>query len=401
MKKLLGIALALAAAALIGCGDDSSSSGPDNGGNGNGGENVKKQQALEQAAEMQAAVAQAIATGDYSALDQYGIDEDCAKDTVCLQGKIAEGLDAVGIPGLSGACMLDADCFQAWSDSVAASVSWAFSGNKDYDNGCSYDGAGMVCQEVLWNSSDTAAARQGASQCAALQSGYAAQYGEVSVGPCSKKKSKCTISSHKDPRLALFDAEYGTSDLACQDVDDDEGGEGGEGGNTTPMKNGAYMHQSAVSYQCIELYDEPDYIDMMVSNGVYQSGKCGSEFTTGCEKDFNSEGGYMQVKLTADAPIDCHGDRIGGGSGYSGSEGDDGDDDDEYAWGYAEMDGGACYEVHTLASQVGGNGIYKAGQCPAKYSVACELEGDPEESSEQFKLTTSSSYTCAMLAGDE
>ena len=65
------------------------------------------------------------------------------------------------------------------------------------------------------------------------------------------------------------------------------------------------------------------------------------------------------------------------------------------------MDGGACYEVHTLSSQVGGNGIYKAGQCPAKYSVACELEGDPEESSEQFKLTTSSSYTCAMLAGDE
>ena len=400
MKKISGMAMAFAAAlALSACGDDSSSSGPNNGGNGNGGENVKKQQALEQAAEMQAAVAQAIATGDYSALAQYGIDEECAQDTVCLQGKIAESLDAIGIPGLSGECMLDADCFSAWQDSLAASVSWAFSGNADYDNGCSYDGAGMVCQEVLWNSSDSAAARQGASQCAALQSGYAAQYGEVSVGPCSKKKSKCTISSHKDPRLALFDAEYGTSDLACQDVDDDEGGEGGEGegGNNTPMKNGAYMHQNSADYQCIELYDDPDYVADMVNMGIYESGKCGSEFTIACEKDFNNDGGYMQTKLSANSLWDCYGNRVGDDGGWSGSEGDD----DEYAWGYAEMDGGACYEVHTLSSQVGGNGIYKAGQCPAKYSVACELEGDPSESSEQFKLTTSSSYTCAMLAGDE
>ena len=301
-RKLLGTALAFAFAAILaGCGDDSSTSGGNGGNGGNAADNVKKQQALEQAAEMQAAIAQAIATGDYSALDQYGIDEDCAQDSVCLKGKIAEGLDAVGIPGLSGACMLDADCFQAWSDSVAASVDWAFSGNKDYDNGCSYVGAGMVCQEILWNSSDTAAARRGAQECAALQSGYAAQYGEISVGPCSKKKNKCTISSHKDSRLALFDAEYGTSDVACQDVDDDEGG-----------------------------------------------------------------------------------------------------DDDEYAWGYMEMDGGACYEVHTLASQLGADGgMYQAGQCPSEYSVACVRALDPSGSYVQFKITTSSSYTCAQLMGGE
>ena len=392
MKKISGMALAFAAAlALSACGDDSSSSGPDNGGNGNGGANVKKQQALEQAAEMQAAVAQAIATGDYSSLAQYGIDEECAQDTVCLQGKIAESLDAIGIPGLSGECMLDADCFSAWQDSLAASVSWAFSGNADYDNGCSYDGAGMVCQEVLWNSSDSAAARQGASECAALQSGYAAQYGEVSVGPCSKKKSKCTISSHKDARLALFEAEYGTSDLACQDVDDDEGGEGGEGGNTTPMKNGAYAHLDGVS-NCTEVYDDPDYVTTVwVGMLGYTAGKCDSKYSVACDLDVSGDGATTQTKLTPDSPIGC--------GVYS--EGDDGDDDDEYAWGYTEMDGGACYEVHTLASQVGAGGVFQAGQCPSKYSVACELEGDPEESSEQYKLTTSSSYTCAMLAGDE
>ena len=398
MKKISCMAMAFAAAlALSACGDDSSTSSGGNGGNGGkADDNVKNQQALQQATEMQAAIAQAIATGDYSSLDQYGIDEDCAQDSVCLKGKIAEGLDAVGIPGLTGACMLDADCFQAWSDSVAASVDWAFSGNKDYDNGCSYVGAGMVCQEVLWNSSDTAAARQGAQECAALQSGYAAQYGNISVGPCSKKSNKCTLNSHKDPRLALFEAEYGTNDLACQDAGDDEGDD--DGGNAEPMKNGAYMHQKSTSYQCIELYDEPDFIDMMVSNGVYQSGKCGSEFTTGCEKDFNSEGGYVQVKLTADSPIDCDGNRVGGGGngGYEG--GDDGDDEDEYAWGYLEgADMGYCQEVHTLASQVGGNGIYKAGRCPSKYSVACELEGDPEESSEQWKLTPSAVVTCDDL----
>ena len=110
-----------------------------------------------------------------------------------------------------------------------------------------------------------------------------------------------------------------------------------------------------------------------------------------CDLDVSGDGATTQTKLTPDSPIGC--------GVYS--EGDDGDDDDEYAWGYTEMDGGACYEVHTLASQVGGAGIYQAGQCPSKYSVACELEGDPTESSEQFKLTTSSSYTCAMLAGDE
>ena len=401
MKKISCMAMAFAAAlALSACGDDSSTSSGGNGGNGGkADDNVKNQQALQQATEMQAAIAQAIATGDYSGLDQYGIDEDCAQDSVCLKGKIAEGLDAVGIPGLTGACMLDADCFQAWSDSVAASVDWAFSGNKDYDNGCSYVGAGMVCQEVLWNSSDTAAARQGAQECAALQSGYAAQYGNISVGPCSKKSSKCTLNSHKDPRLALFEAEYGTNDLACQDAGDDEGDDDGGNGNVEPMKNGAYMH-SVSSYQCIELYDDPEFIDMMVSNGMYQSGKCGSEFTTACDKDYNSEGGYIQTKLTANSPVDCYGEYNGHNGGYEG--GDDGDDgEDEYAWGYLELDGGACQEVHTLASQVGGNGVYKAGQCPSKYSVACELEGDPDESSEQWKLTTSSSYTCAMLLGEE
>ena len=389
MKKISGMALAFAAAlALSACGDDSSSSGPDTGGNGNGGENVKKQQALEQAAEMQAAIAQAIATGDYSALDQYGIDEDCAQDSVCLKGKIAEGLDAVGIPGLSGACMLDVDCFDAWQDSLAASVSWAFSGNADYDNGCSYNGAGMVCQEVLWNSSDSAAARQGASECAALQSGYASQYGDVSIGPCSKKKNKCTISSHKDNRLALFEAEYGTSDVACQGVDDDEGGEGGEGGNNTPMKNGAYAHLDGVS-NCTEVYDDPDYVTTVwVGMLGYTAGKCDSKYSVACDLDVSGDGSTTQTKLTPDSPIGC--------GVYS--EGDDGDDDDEYAWGYLEgADMGYCQEVHTLASQVGGNGIYKAGRCPSKYSVACELEGDPEESSEQWKLTPSAVVTCDDL----
>ncbi|MBP5188933.1 MAG: hypothetical protein J6Z50_07365 [Fibrobacterales bacterium] len=398
MKKLLGIALALAAAALIGCGDDSSS-GPDNGGKGgSASDNVKKQQALQQAAEMQAAIAQAIATGDYSGLDQYGIDEDCVQDSVCLKGKIAEGLDEIGIPGLSGECMLDAACFQNWSDSVAASVSWAFSGNNDYDNGCSYAGAGMVCEEILWNSSDTAAARKGAQECAALQSSYVAQYGELSVGPCNKKKNKCTLESGKDRQLAYFSAQYGTNDMVCQDVGGD--GEGGEGGNgsTEPMKNGAYMHQNSADYQCIELYDDPDYVADMVNMGIYESGKCGSEFTIACEKDFNNDGGYMQTKLSANSLWDCYGNRVGDDGGWSGSEGDDGDDDDEYAWGYLEgADMGYCQEVHTLASQVGGNGIYKAGRCPSKYSVACELEGDPEESSEQWKLTPSAVVTCDDL----
>ena len=394
-RKLLGTALTFAFAAILaGCGDDgsSSSSGPDNGGNGGGSgnaaDNVKKQQALEQAAEMQAAIAQAIATGDYSSLDQYGIDEDCAQDSVCLKGKIAEGLDAVGIPGLTGACMLDADCFQAWSDSVAASVDWAFSGNKDYDNGCSYVGAGMVCQEVLWNSSDTAAARQGAQECAALQSGYAAQYGNISVGPCSKKSNKCTLNSHKDPRLALFEAEYGTNDLACQDAGDDEGDDDGGNGNVEPMKNGAYAHMDGIS-NCTEVYDNPDYVaDVWVGMLGYTAGKCASKYSVACDLDVSGDGSTTQQKLTPDAPVGCE--------GSSGSEGDD--DDDEYAWGYLEgADMGYCQEVHTLASQVGGNGVYKAGQCPSKYSVACELEGDPEESSEQWKLTPSAVVTCDDL----
>lgn len=392
MKKISCMAMAFAAAlALSACGDDSSTSSGGNGGNGGkADDNVKNQQALQQATEMQAAIAQAIATGDYSALDQYGIDEDCAQDSVCLKGKIAEGLDAVGIPGLSGACMLDEACFQNWSDSVAASVDWGFSGNKDYDNGCSYVGAGMVCQEVLWNSSDTAAARQGAQECAALQSGYAAQYGNISVGPCSKKSSKCTLNSHKDPRLALFEAEYGTNDLACQDVDDDEGGEGGEGegGSNTPMKNGAYAHMDGIS-NCTEVYDNPDYVaDVWVGMLGYTAGKCASKYSVACDLDVSGDGSTTQQKLTPDAPVGCE--------GYSGSEGDD--DDDEYAWGYLEgADMGYCQEVHTLASQVGGNGVYKAGRCPSKYSVACELEGDPEESSEQWKLTPSAVVTCDDL----
>ena len=144
MKKLAASALAFATAlALFACGDDSSTS---SGGGGSANYAARKTQEIAQK------IGNAMQTGDFSELEKYGIDAECARDDACMSIGIGRMLQEAGIGDIEPECLLDEECYGPWMDSVYGAADWTISGDPLYDNACHVSTSEGICLELAWNS---------------------------------------------------------------------------------------------------------------------------------------------------------------------------------------------------------------------------------------------------------
>ena len=227
-RKLLGTALAFAFAAILaGCGDDgaSSSSGPDNGGNGGGGGLLIDGSDVEKTKEVARKIGNALQTGDYSELAEYGIDAACARDDACMSLGIGRMLEAAGVTGIEPECLLDEECFGPWMDSVYGAADWSFSGDPLYDNACHLFTSNGFCVEMAWNSTvvDAEDNQDYRTACGALDAflpmGGGVASSNTLIGRCPAKKILCTLESESE--TGWIEATYGSTDAACGKKDKD------------------------------------------------------------------------------------------------------------------------------------------------------------------------------------
>ena len=210
--KLLGTALAFALVAILaGCGDDSSS-GPNNGGKGSS-------SAVQKTQEIARKIGSAMQTGDFSEVEKYGIDAECAQDDACMSRGIGRMLEAAGVTGIDGDCLLDEECFGPWMDSVYGAADWSFSGDSLYDNACHLFTSNDLCFEMAWNADMLDAEDRQAYQtaCGAIDAflpmGASLASSDILVGRCPAKKIRCTVESEAEP--GGLEAKYGTTESVC------------------------------------------------------------------------------------------------------------------------------------------------------------------------------------------
>ena len=220
MKKLAASALAFATAlALFACGDDSSTS---SGGGGSANYAARKTQEIAQK------IGNAMQTGDFSELEKYGIDAECARDDACMSIGIGRMLQEAGIGDIEPECLLDEECYGPWMDSVYGAADWTISGDPLYDNACHVSTSEGICLELAWNSAlvDAEDAQDYRTACGTLDAfvqpmmgGAGVSASDVKVGRCPAKKILCTLESESE--TGWIEATYGSTDVACGKKDKD------------------------------------------------------------------------------------------------------------------------------------------------------------------------------------
>ena len=305
MKKLATSALVFAIAlALFACGDDSSTS------SGGGGSSANY--AARKTREIAQKIGNALQTGDFSELEKYGIDAECARDDACMSIGIGRMLQEAGVGDIEPECLLDEECYGPWLDSVYGAADWTIFGDQLYDNACHVTTSEGICTEIAWNSAliDAEDVQDYKTACGTLDAflpmgGSSVSASDVQVGRCPSRKILCTLESESE--TGWIEAKYGTSRAVCGDkIDDgkDDGGKDGKdyacgAGGTGKLADGAFFYEiSSGSISCEEFYDSAEMVERLLQAGgaIWSAGRCPSEYAACCSLQENDDGSSRQIK---------------------------------------------------------------------------------------------------------